>query len=222
MSRLLKVFAIGVLAVTTLAGCGVPSAATPAADGLQAFPLAFFNGMTLSLAKLPASGSIVLAPVDTAALDSIGLGGPTPLGEEPPSLPFDEYGMYWSERFSVGEGDTLQVKVSSATPVSWFGVDWSNLDIRGVVTTCDVDEDGRTYDPKYPVNSSVASDPTGSTLTLNYAVPNDTEMVIVVRNANPSQSYRLSMQVTRQSHFTFKRFLEKIPIVKDLIKPGDS
>jgi len=217
MWRYLAAIAAVALPVTILAGCGGPPNGPPNAGGPDVSLLQSARA-PLSLAKLPAAGYIDLEPADTPALDGLRLGGSSPLGEEPPFLPFDGYGMYWSEEFSLVRGETLQVKVYSDTPVSWFGVDWSDLDVRGVMTTCDVDEDGRTYDPAYPAGSSVDATPTGSMLTLSYDVHENTNMVVVVRNANPGRSYRLSMEITAKSHFSVRRFLQSIPMVKNLIK----
>ena len=180
------------------------------------------NDNSLSLNRLPAAGYIDLAPADGAALDALNLGGPSPAGE-PPFSPFDEYGLYWSDRFSLVEGDALQVEIQSDAPISWFGVDWSSLDMRGMVATCEQDEDGRSFDPQYPTSSSALVGAGGCALTLNYKIENDTQWVVVAKNANPERSCRLSIQVKKNSHITVKRLLSDIPIVKNMIRSsGDA
>jgi hypothetical protein len=210
-NRLPVVITVLVTAVLALAGCGTPHQ-TDQKTGRPAAALS----IPFSLAALPASGYIDLEPVDAAALQRLGLGGPSPVSN-PPYYPFNRYGMYWSEPFYLAEGDTLKVTVSADTPVSWFGVDWSDLNIRGIVADMELDEDGRTFDPQYPASFSAD----GRGLTVNYKSVKDTECVLVVKNASPDRSWRISVNVTAKSVFSIKRFLKEVPVVQNLFQSDD-
>lgn len=212
MKKYLVLIVVVLVAVTALAGYGalsyqINSKTDGTADSTKPF----------SLAGLPAAGYIDLEPVNSVELDNLGLGGGAPV-LDPPSSPFNNYGMYWSEPFTVAEGDNVQVKVYSATPVSWFGVDWSNFNVRGILATTEVDEDGRSFDPQYPAHSSNETTPNGYVLTVSYAFEKDTQCVLLVKNTTADRSQRVSMAVTAKSPFTIKRILKDIPLIKNLVK----
>jgi len=141
---------------------------------------------------------------------------------EPPYTPFDKYGIYWSDRFLVSQGDIITLKVRSEDPLSWFGVDWSSLDIRGLLATTELDEDGRSFNPQYPIQSSVQTGGGGHILTVVYAVQDDTQCVVVVKNANPHKPCELSLEVTLRSPFTIMRFLKGLPVIGALMKHDDA
>jgi hypothetical protein len=169
---------------------------------------------------LPASGYINLDPVDSAELDRLGLGGPSPL-LSPPSAPFNANGMYWSEPFSLVRGDTVQVTVKSDSPVSWFGVDWSLLDMRGILATTELDEDGRAFDPQYPARSSLDKGPNGYILTVSYKILYDIDYVLVVKNNNPDSAQRISIAVSLKPSISLRRIGMSIPIIKNLLASDD-
>jgi hypothetical protein len=212
MKKNLTLITVILLAMTALAGCGTPSYQ---ANLKTAGPAG--SNTPFSLAGLPAAGYIDLGPVNAAELERLGLGGPAPINN-PPSSPFNQYGMYWSQPFPVAEGDTIQLKVYSDTPISWFGVDWLSLNIRGILATTELDEDGRTFDPQYPAHSSVETGASGYALTVSYAFAKDTQCVLVVKNASAGSPQHLSMAVTAKSPFTIKRLLKDIPLIKNLVK----
>jgi hypothetical protein len=175
----------------------------------------------LSLANLPAGGYLNLEPVNAAELDRLGLGGPAPL-VGPPDVPFEKNGIYWSEPFSLVAGDTVQITVKNASPVSWFGVDWINYDIRGILATTEVDEDGRAFDPQYPANSSLEKKPDGCTLTINYKIAHDTDCVVVVKNTNPLNSQKLSLNVALKPSLSIRRILKDIPLINHLVSSDNN
>ncbi len=104
--------------------------------------------------------------------------------------------MYWSERFSLVEGGVLKITVYSYSPISWFGVDWSSLDVRGVFAPTDINEDGWSFDPVYPEHSSVDASSDGINLMLVYNIQESGDYQLVVKNANTLNSWRLSIAVT--------------------------
>jgi hypothetical protein len=169
----------------------------------------------LSLAKLPAAGYVSLAPGDATALDKLGLGGPSPVSE-PPSYPYSASGIYWSQRFSLVEGDTLRLWVLSPEPLSWFGVDWSPLSVRGVLASTELDEDGRTFNPLYPSRWSSQLDNAGTLLSLEWDMPGDTECALVVKNSDPARTQRVTILVEDHSPFTLKRVLRTVPLIGGL------
>lgn len=202
MQKYLALVTVVMLAVPSLISCGTPSYKAPITIGEPAAPtLQLSYDTPLSLGSLPASGYVDLEPLNSVELDRLGLGGSSPL-REPPYSPFNKYGMFWSEPFSVGQGDTIQVTIYSDTPVSWFGVDWSNLDIRGTLATTEEDEDGRSFDPQYPAHSSVDARLNSYRITLSYKIRDDTDCVLVVKNANPDRSWRVSMAIASKSAIT--------------------
>jgi hypothetical protein len=194
---------------------GLLAAAAGQSPGLQK------TDGVLSLGSLPAYGNVTLKPVNSIELERLGLGGPSPVNN-PPVSPFNESGMYWSETFSVVAGDTIQVKVYSDKPVSWFGVDWSSLEIRGILARMETDEDGRSFDPQYPVGSSVSAAPGKNVLTLNYTVRTNSDCVLVLKNNDPADSQQLAVSMTLRPSFSMNRILSKIPFLKDTDAPdGD-
>jgi hypothetical protein len=176
---------------------------------------------SLSLVSLPAAGMINLEPLNSVELDHLGLGGPSPT-LDPPTLPYSMNGMYWSEHFSLVEGDILQIKVSSDTPVSWFGVDWSNLDIRGILATTELDEDGRSFDPQYPVSSTIDNTSNKYSLVIDYKILTDTECVLVLKNNRSSESSQLSVSASLRPQISVKRILNGIPILNKLTTSEDN
>lgn len=145
-----------------------------------------------SLARLPAAGYVDLGPADEDALRSLGLGGSLPL-RDPPSFPFNHGGLYWSEPFLLDEGDVLSVTVGSSLPVSWFGVDWSPLEVRGVLALTDEDEEGWSFGAVYPAASSVESGPGSVALVVTYRIEVTGEYQVVVKNADTVMARRLSL-----------------------------
>ena len=136
-----------------------------------------------------------LMPLNSPALERLGIGGPSPVSE-PPYYPFNKYGIFWSNPFTLAEGDTLQIIVHSDSLVSWFGVDWSDYSVRGTFATTELDEDGRAFDPQYPVGSSLSTDAHGYTLTLTYKILDDNGGVLVLKSNDPANSHRLSLAVS--------------------------
>jgi hypothetical protein len=148
----------------------------------------------LSLARLPAVGCLDLGPSNETALNALGLGGALPT-REPPYLPYQENGLYWSESLSLVEGDLLNITVYSCLPVSWFGVDWSKLDVRGVLALTDIDEDGWSFVPLYPDQASIKVNQEGTSLILTYIIQDTGEYQVVVKNASTLKSWRLYLTV---------------------------
>ncbi len=171
----------------------------------------------LSLARLPALGYISLSPNDESALDDLGLGGVSPW-REPPSYPFVASGLYWSEHFSLTEGDRLHVWVLSAQPISWFGVDWSLLPIRGVLASTELDEDGRSVNPLYPSRWSSRAAANGTLLSLEWDIAYDAECALVVKNSDPAQEQRISVVVEGSSPFNLKNVLRDVPLIGNLFE----
>ena len=173
-------------------------------------------GTPLSVGSLPSAGYVVLDPVNPTELLSLGLGGPSPV-KEPPDYPYTKNGMYWSKPFSLVEGDVVQITVYSNSPISWFGVDWSNYDVRGILATTEMDEDGRNFNPQYPISSVLKKVPIGYKLLVNYKILNDTDCVIVMKNSDPEKPQRISMNVSLRLAFSARRILKNIPILKNLV-----
>ncbi|MGD1120217.1 MAG: hypothetical protein ABR886_12175 [Dehalococcoidales bacterium] len=216
MRKYLVLAAVAVLGATAFTGCGTLSDdRMQDTDEHAALAPPAGDGALLSLGSLPVSGTIELAPLNAAELDQLGLGGGVPV-DDPPYSPFDDYGMYWSDGFSLAGGDILQVKIHSSTPVSWFGVDWSSLDIRGLMATTEEDEDGRSFDPQYPTSSAVENGPDGCTLTVSYEVMEDTDCVLVIKNNNPDTARQLSLAVDLKHSVSLERILKIIPAAKSL------
>jgi hypothetical protein len=170
----------------------------------------------LSLDRLPAGGYLILDPGNSEELDRLGLGGPSP-ANAPPYTPYCKSGIYWSAPFSLVEGDIVEIVVYSDSPVSWFGVDWSNYDVRGVLATTAVDEDGRAFDPQYPTQSFLNKDAEGYQLMVIYKVQYDTDCVLVIKNSSPDIARRLSLSVSLQPSITLKRIAKSIPILKNYV-----
>jgi len=212
----LVIVAVAALLVTVFSSCVTSSdEVLLKTDGVMSASPSLKNA-TLSLDKLPAAGYVDLDPVNSTELDRLGLGGPSPV-RDPPSFPFNRYGMYWSEPFSLLKGDILQITVDSDSPVSWFGVDRSPFDVRGILATTEMDEDGRAFDPQYPAHSSLDEGRNGYKLVVSYKVTGDTDCVLVVKNHNPDNSRRLSMSVSLKPSISLKRILRSIPVLKDII-----
>jgi hypothetical protein len=204
------------MAVVALPGCASRSNSPTSSGKTQnVLPSKFDN--PLSLTSLLAAGHILLGPANSTERDFLGLGGPSPINE-PPSSPFNKYGMYWSEHFAVIQGDVLHVTVSSDTPVSWFGIDWSISDIRGLLATTEMDEDGRTFNPLYPTQFSTSTGPTGYLVTADYNVLRDTECIIVVKNHNVDKSWPVSLSISSKFPFNIKRLLSGIPVIRGLFQ----
>ncbi len=189
---------------------------TTAATGSVATRSWSLKDEPLSLLRLPAAGYVALDPLNSNGLEAIGLGGPAP-ANDPPDVPYNKDGIFWSEPFSLVEGDTLQVTVYSDSPVSWFGIDWSNLYVRGILATNEMDEDGKDFNPQYPVRSSLEQSPESYKLTVSYKIIDDTDCVLVVKNGNPNSSVRLSMTVSLKPSISFRRVLKRIPILKNFV-----
>jgi hypothetical protein len=191
------------------------SCSAPVADSLSPAAL---KGTTLSLGSLPAAGYLKLAQLNFQELDRLGLAGPAPINA-PPSSPYNSNGLYWSEPFSLVEGDTLIITIDSTSPVSWFGVDWSSFDLRGVLATTEVDEDGRAFDPQYPVESSSVQSSNGYKLTVSYKIQYDADCVVVVKNANPNDAQQLNLSAALKPSISFRRIAKRIPLVRNLVAP---
>jgi hypothetical protein len=80
-----------------------------------------------------------------------------------------------------------------------FGVDWSTLDVRGILAITDIDEDGWSFNPLYPDYSSIDASSNDVRLTLCYEIQMDGEYQIVIKNANASKPWRLSLAVASTS-----------------------
>lgn len=211
MEKYLASVAIGILLVTALVSCGTPTQDAALKTGKSGVPA------PLSLAGLPAAGLLDLKALNSSQLDRLGLERPVHL-IDPPYTPYNDNGFYWSEPFSLIEGDTLRITVDSDTPVSWFGVDWSNYDVRGILATLELDEDGRAFDPQYPAGSSVEKGPDGYKLTVTYDITHDTDCVLVVKNSNPDNAQQLSLSVSLKPSISLQRILNRIPVVRNLFK----
>jgi hypothetical protein len=205
-----------ILFTITFFGCAVPADKTQNKSDMAAADSSMLESVPLSFASLPATGYINLDPVNPAELDHLGLGGPAPLNP-PPSTPYSQNGLYWSEPFPLVEGDSVQIKVRSDFQVSWFGVDWSQYDVRGILATTEVDEDGRAFDPQYPAQSFLNKDADGYELTVIYKIQYDTDCVVVIKNANPDNARRLSLSVSLKPSISLKRIVEKIPLLRNLV-----
>jgi hypothetical protein len=216
MRKYLLLATLVALVATAFSNCGTSSEEVLTGKGAVASASEPLRETPLSLDSLPAMGYVSLDPVNSVELDRLGLGGPSPL-LDPPSSPFNRYGMYWSKPFSLVEGDTVEITVHSDLPISWFGVDWSSYAVRGILATTEVDEDGRAFNPQYPAHSSLDEGPNGYKLTLSYKIPDDTDCVLVVKNANPDNSRRLSVSVSLKPSLSLRRILKRLPIVKNLI-----
>ncbi len=206
--RLLQIIGV-VLILMTLAGCDAPSLADP----LKKTASSCGCEEQLSLAKLPAAGYIDLDPVNEGTLNKLGLGGPEPV-LNPPSLPFNQYGIYWSQQLQMYKGDTLLVKVSSDTPASWFGVDWKLLNLRGIVAKMDLDEDGHTFDPQYPVKSSANVVNGKYVLSVKYKFDDDSKCVLVVKNNSEDTPWHVSVNVSTGFNFSIEKILKKLGLMK--------
>jgi hypothetical protein len=216
MKKYIFIILVIVLAAALIVSFKTSAQSTTLTGGVVTEPLSLSNSK-LSLVRLPAAGYIDLTPLNNEKLVSLGLGGPSP-ESEPPVYPYNQNGMYWSTPFSLVEGDTVQVTVYSDSPVSWFGIDWKNLNVRGIVATTETDEDGKSFNPQYPVSSSVEKVPNGYKLTANYKIPDDTDCVLVLKNTNTGNSPRISLNVALQPSVSFKRILRNIPVLKNLVK----
>jgi hypothetical protein len=216
--KFLALAIIAIMVASVLVSCHRISYEVPQKAGEAAISaLPSLPNNPLSLGSLPAAGYIDLEPGNPAELDRLGLGGPAPV-RNPPYSPFNKYGMYWSEPFSLAQGDSLQVKVYGDTPVSWFGVDWASFSIRGILATTEVDEDGRSFDPQYPADSSIVTGPGSYMLTVRYKFESDTECVLVIKNTSPDKQWRVMVNVTSKSNFSFQRFLKRFPVIKNFVK----
>jgi hypothetical protein len=204
-----------------LSGCGKAETASSMATGETPAPsLGASFAAPLEMAALPSSGYIKLDSLSAAGLDTLGLGGPSPAAT-PPSSPFNQYGMYWSEPFSLVKGDTVRLTVYSDAPVSWFGVDWKTLDVRGILATTELDEDGRTFNPQYPADSAVEQNANGYKMTVNYKITHDADCVLVVKNLNPDSSQRISLSLSLKPSLSFTRMLRNVPVLKNLVEDKD-
>jgi hypothetical protein len=216
-----KYVVLGVLAallITVLTGCGTsPYLSSGNVSSDVTSSLSHITNAPLSLVSLPNTGRVNLDAINLKELEHLGLGVPSPLGA-PPYTPYNENGMYWSEPFSLVEGDNLQITVYSDSPVSWFGVDWSLLDVRGVLATTELDEDGRAFDPQYPASSSLDGGPGNYRLTLNYKILYDDDCVLVLKNSNPENTQRLSVAVSLKPSISIKRIARNIPVIKNLVE----
>jgi hypothetical protein len=208
--RLLKIIG-AVLIIATLAGCAAPILADQRSDDDGQF----------SLARLPASGYINLDPVNDGKLNKLGL-GPEPVSN-PPSLPYNQFGVYWSQQVQMYEGDTLLVKITSDTPVSWFGVDWNVLNLRGIVAKMDLDEDGHTFDPQYPVDSSASMVDGKYILSVKYKFDDDAKCVLVVKNNSTDIPWHVLINAGTGFNFSFEKILKKLGLIKtsDEVTFGD-
>jgi len=103
--------------------------------------------------------------------------------------------LYWSERFPLAQGDILRITVYSYSPISWFGVDWSTLDVRGVLALTDTDEDGWSFNPLYPDYSSIDTNSDNTRLTLDYEIRENGDYQVVIKNTNTLKSWQLSLAV---------------------------
>lgn len=176
-----------------------PSASTDVAAGLKemvagAPALESIPDTLLILVKLPAAGCITLSPSREDALSSIGIGGASP-SNEPPCFPYSENGLYWSEKFPLTAGSLLNITVYKDSPLSWFGVDWSALDVRGVLAFTDTDEEGWSFNPKYPDYSIAKVVPTGTRLDIGYLIAESGEYQVVVKNSSQLNAQRLFVAV---------------------------
>jgi hypothetical protein len=215
MKKYVFIILMIVLAATLLVSF-IPFNSSPATGNVVTVPSSGYRS-ELSLVRLPAAGYVDLTRLNAAQLVSLGLGGPSP-DREPPDYPYNQNGMYWSVPFSLIEGDTVKVTVYSDTQVSWFGNDWSNLDVRGILATTETDEDGKSFNPQYPTSSSVQKVPNGYKLTASYKIPDDTDCVLVLKNNKTDSSPRLSVNVALQPAISFRRMLRNIPLLKNLVK----
>jgi len=172
------------LAVTP--GLKETEVAVPAAE--------FVSEMPLTLVSLPAAGRLDLEPANEVLLENLGLGGASPLND-PPYFPYNKNGLYWSERFPLAQGDILRITVYSYSPISWFGVDWSTLDVRGVLALTDTDEDGWSFNPLYPDYSSIDTNSDNTRLTLDYEIRENGDYQVVIKNTNTLKSWQLSLAV---------------------------
>ena len=209
------------LAVVGLVAWSTPSdraAETPGPETLVGEPA---QTAPLSLDQLPAVGYISLAPNDESTLNELGLGGVSPL-REPPSYPFVASGIYWSEHFSISEGDRLHIFVLSPQPISWFGVDWSLLPLRGVLASTEVDEDGRSFNPLYPSRWSSRTDANGTLLSLEWDMAYDTECALVVKNSDPAGGRQISVLVEDSSPFSLKKVLAEVSLIGRLFDRDSS
>ena len=216
MKKYVFIILVIMLAATLLVSFTFPSKSFPATGDVETRSASGFHS-ELSLVRLPATGYIDLTRLNAAQLVSLGLGGPSP-DREPPNYPYNQNGMYWSVPFSLVEGDTVRVTVYSDAPVSWFGNDWSSLDVRGILATTETDEDGKSFNPQYPTSSSVEKISTGYKLTASYKIPDDTDCVLVLKNNKTDSSPRISVNVALQPSISFRRMLRNIPLLKNLVK----
>lgn len=148
-------------------------------------------------ARLLATQDIALDIDNEEKLNALGLGGSFPQNA-PPDLPFNSYGLYWSGQFSLVSGDRLNVRIQSDSLLSWFGLDWSNLDVRGVFALTDIDEDGWNFIPLYPDNTSVEKSATGTEIDLDYIIQEDGEYQILIKNSSIRKSNQLSLALLLQ------------------------
>jgi hypothetical protein len=216
MRKYLFLVLLMLMAGALLVSATTPQQSAPKTDNVVTMPL-FLNDAELSLASLPAAGYIDLTPLNVPELVSLGLGGPSP-ERDPPGYPYNQNGMYWSKPFSLVEGDIVQVTVYSESPVSWFGIDWSSLDVRGILATTETDEDGKSFNPQYPTSSSLEKAAGGYKLTTSYKILDDTDCVLVLKNTNPGNPQRISLNVALKPAISFKRMLRNIPVLKNLVK----
>ena len=170
----------------------------------------------LTLKELPASGIVNLEPLNTTELIQFGLNEPSPINS-PPYTPYQKNGLYWSQPFPLIAGDTVQVIIKSTDPVSWFGVDWSDYSMRGLLATTELDEDGRAFDPQYPSSSSVIKDENGYKLVVNYKIKDDTDCVLVVKNSDPANTQLVSVSVSLKPSVSFRRILKSIPGISHFV-----
>jgi hypothetical protein len=202
-----------IMALTVFISCGKPSYEA-------ALNISDKSVQTLSLVNLPSAGPVSIEPVNAIELDRLGLGGPSPFSS-PPYAPYAKNGLYYSEPFALLEGDNLQITIHSDSPVSWFGVDWSPFALRGVLATTELDEDGRAFNPQYPIRAVLDEVPNGYKLTVSYKIMNDTDCVLLVKNNSPDNPQQLSVAVALKPSISLRRIIKSIPGLRNLIDSED-
>jgi len=203
--RLIQIFGAVLLAIL-LGGCAAPASAELPNDAKTP------DVKQLSLARLPADGYVTLDRVDEAKLKSMGL-SPEPW-DSPATLPFNQYGVYWSQQVQMYEGDTLTLKITSDTPVSWFGVDWKLLNLRGIVAKFDMDEDGHTFDAQYPEDFSTGMADGKYILTVKYKFEDDSKCVLLVKNNSADTQQQVMIKAGIGFNFSFEKVLKKLGLKK--------
>ena len=182
----------------------------------KSLSLATTGKEALILNSIPTSGHLNLGQLNSTELNRLSLGGPSP-NVSPPTAPYNDHGLYWSQPFSLIEGDTLNLTINSDFPVSWFGVDWSTFDVRGVLATTEMDEDGRAFDPQYPAASSRKQGTDGYVLKISYKIRVDTDCVLVIKNLTSDEAKELNVTAALKPSISFKRIALKLPVVRNLV-----